>query len=119
MNAATASRLRQKLHALSQERNRLEDGLREIRVLLRGPLIAHHTLSGGRRRSEPAFYLFRREDGRKRLRYVRKADLEKTRQLVEASRRYRDGCRRLRSLGLEILSTYKALEESLEDRLPS
>jgi hypothetical protein len=119
MNAAAASRLRQKLHTLKEERDRLEGSLLEIRVLLRGPLIAHHTLSGGRRRSEPAFYLFRREEGRKRLRYVRKRDLEKVRHLVEASRRYRDGLRRLRSLGLEILSTYKALEESLEDRLPS
>lgn len=119
MNPNAASRLRKELHTLRQERDRLEETLLEIRVLLRGPLIAHHTLSGGRRRSAPAFYLFRREAGRKRLRYVRKADLEKARHLVEESRRYRNGLRSLRSLGLEILTTFKALEEVQEERLPS
>lgn len=113
--SAAASKLRQKVHALRQERDRLEQSLLEIRALLRGPLIAHHTLSGGRRRGSPAFYLFRREAGRKRLKYVRKADLEKTRPLVEASQRYREGLRRLRFLGVEILAALKALEESLED----
>ena len=119
MDTAAASRLRQKIHSLREERHRLEEDLLAVRVLLRGPLIAHHTLSGGQRRRHPAFYLYRRQEGRKRLLYVRKADLERVRRLVEAYRRYRDGLRRLRLLGTEILTTFKALRDGQEDRLPS
>lgn len=47
MDTAAASCLRQKIFALRQERDRLEDDLLKIRVLLRGPLIPHYTLRGG------------------------------------------------------------------------
>ena len=116
MHAATSSRLRQKIQTLRAERNKLEEQLLEIRSLLRSPLIAHHTLSGGRRRSKPAYYLFRRDEGRKRLIYVRQADLERVRRLVETARRYRDGLRRLRLVGVEILAAFKLLRQSQEDR---
>jgi len=115
MDTATASRLRQKIPGLLEDRQRLEADLLEVRVLLPGPLIPHYTLSGGKRRREPAFYLYRKEEGRKRLLYVRKGELEKVRRLVEAHQRYRDGVRRLRLLGTEILATFKALESSLEE----
>jgi hypothetical protein len=119
MDPTAASRLRQKLCSLREERQRLEHDLLEVRALLRGPLIAHYTLSGGQRRRHPAFYLYRRQDGRKRLLYVRKGHLEKVRRLVETYKRYREGLRRLRALGEEILTSYCALRDSLEDSLPS
>lgn len=117
MDAAAASRLRQKLHTLCAERHRIEEALLETRALLSGPLIAHSTLAGGKRRSTPAFYLYRKEEGRKRVLYVRQADLEKTRRLVAAHRQYRDRLRRLRLLGAEILTAFKALSDSLEEPL--
>ena len=118
MDAAAASRVRQRIWSLRQERDRLEEELLEIRTLLQGSLVAHYSLSGGQRRRNPAFYVFRRQEGRRRLIYVRKADLERVRRHVDAYRRHRDGLRRLRGMGEDILEAYKSLQEVQEEGLP-
>jgi len=114
MDRSTASSLRQKLHDLRLERDRLEEELLAIRTLLRGSLVAHHTLSGGRRRSQPAFYLFRRQDGTRRSHYIRRENLETARREVGAYRRHRQGLLRLRALGQEILEAFHLLSQCQE-----
>jgi len=114
MDRGTASSLRQKLHDLRLERDRLEEELLEIRAFVRGSLVAHHTLSGGRRRTHPAFYLFRWEGGKRRSHYIRRDHLERARREVNAYRRYRQGVLRLRSLGQEILEVFQSLSECQE-----
>jgi hypothetical protein len=119
MDRATASSLRQRLHDLRLERDHLEEELLGIRAFLRGSLVAHHTLSGGRRRPQPAFYLFRWEDGRRRSHYIRKEHLEKARRDVDAYRRYREGLLRLRALGQEILEAFQSLSRYQEVASPT
>lgn len=114
MDRDAASRHRQRLNALRQEREAIEEDLLEARDLLRGSLVAHTILAGGYRRRQPAFYLARRDGGRKRMVYVHRADLERARRQVEADRRYREGLRRLRVLEREILEAFQALRESAD-----
>jgi len=114
MDRLTASSLRQRLYSLRQERDRLEEEILQIRSLLRGCLLKRHFLAGGERRGTPAFYLFRRDSGRKRFIYIRKAHLERASREAEAYRRYRKALLRLRSLGKEILRDFKLLGEAQE-----
>jgi hypothetical protein len=116
MNREAASRRRQVLFTLRQERDTLEEELLECRELLRGSLVAHKILRGGYRRRTPAFYLSRTDGGRRRMIYIKKAELERARRQVEAYRRYQKGLRRLRVLSSEILKAFQVLRES-EDAL--
>lgn len=120
MDRATASQLRQRIVSLRQERQRLEDELLQAHRLLRGSLLARYLCAGGQRRRTAAYYLsLRREDGAKRLVYIRKADLPRARREVEAYRRYRKILRRLRAVAREVLETFKALGRSQEVSPPS
>lgn len=112
MSRPDPSRIRQHLRQLRQERNQLEEQLLEIRELFRGSLVGHSTLRGGARRRVPAYYVSRLDGGRRRLVYVRKSELERTRSLVEAYRRYQRGLRRLRVLSQETLEALGTLRES-------
>jgi len=114
MKRDAASRQRQRINALRKQRDAIEEALLEARELLRGSLVAHTILAGGYRRRQPAFYLARRESGRKRMVYIRKTDLDRARRQVEAARRYQEGLRRLRALEREILEAFQALRENLD-----
>jgi hypothetical protein len=114
MDRQAASRHRHRLNSLRREREDIEEDLLQARELLRGSLVEHTILAGGYRRRQPAIYLARRESGRKRMVYIRKADLETARRQVEAGRRYTEGLRRLRLLGREILEALQALRESAD-----
>jgi hypothetical protein len=114
MDREAASRHRQHLNSLRQQRDAIEEDLLEARELLRGSLVAHTILAGGYRRRQPAFYLARRDSGRRRMVYIHRADLERTRRQVEAGRRYVDSLRRLRILGRKILEAFQALRESAD-----
>ncbi len=116
MNREAASRRRQALFTLRQERDALEEELLQSRELLRGSLVAHTILRGGYRRRTPAIYLSRIDGGRRRMIYIKKAELERARRQVEAYRRYQKCLRRLRALSSEILKAFRALRES-EDAL--
>ena len=112
MDRNAASQHRQALLRLREERNAIEEELLASRELLRGSLIAHRILAGGHRRSQPAYYLYRVDSGRRRMVYIKKADLEKARREAEAYRRFQDGLHRLRKLSREILGLFKKLRES-------
>jgi hypothetical protein len=112
MDRDAASRIRKAILDLRQERHGIEEELLECRELLRGCLVAHTILRGGYRRRQPAFYLYRVDEGRRRMIYVKKPDLEKARRQVEAYRRYQKGLRRLRRLARDIVESFKELRES-------
>jgi hypothetical protein len=114
MDRDAASRHRQRINSLRQERAALEEALLEARELLRGSLVAHTILAGGYRRQHPAFYLARRDSGRRRMVYIRKAELDRARRQVEADRSYVERLRRLRVLKEEILKAFQALRESAD-----
>jgi hypothetical protein len=118
MNREAASRQRQALRALREERDAIEQQLLDYRDLVRGSLVAHTILRGGYRRRTPAFYLARVKGGRRRMIYIKKPDLETVRRQVETNRRYQSGLRRLRVLAREIFEAFEALRES-EDALGS
>lgn len=118
MNREAASRQRQLLHGLRRERDAIEDQLLDCRDLLRGSLVAHTILRGGYRRRQPAFYLARVKDGRRRMIYIKKPDLESVRRQVDRNRSYQIGLRRLRVLAREIFEALEELRES-EDALGS
>lgn len=114
MDREEASHQRQRINSLRKEREDIENDLLEARELLRGSLVEHTILAGGHRRRQPAIYLARRDAGRKRMVYIRKADLETARRQVEAGQRYTAGLRRLRLLGREILEALQALRKSAD-----
>src|SRR5262245_13920889 len=98
MNRSSASSLRQRILVLHEERHSLEEQLLEVRSLLRGSLVARRFLHDGKPRGNPAHYLFRRDEGKRRMIYIPRKHLEWARREAEAYRRYRTALRRLRAL---------------------
>ena len=114
MDREAASRIRKAILDLRQEREQIEETLLESREILRGSLVAHTILSGGYRRRQPAFYLYRVDARRRRMVYLKKDLLPRAREQVEAYRNFQKGLRRLRQIGKEILVKFKALRESAD-----
>lgn len=115
MDRNHASQLRQKLRDLRSQRDRIEEQLLEARELVRGSLLLRYHLAGGKIRGNAAHYVcVRRKDRRNQFIYVRKADLDRVRDYVEAYRRYRRGLSRLRILSREIVRGLDTLSEHLE-----
>ena len=120
MDRDAASRVRQRLCTLREERRRIEERLLEPTRLLRGSWVERYGIVGGYQRRTPAFYVSApSQDGRKRLFYVRKKELQRVRREVEAYREYRKALSRLDALDREILEAYRFLAKSQEVGLGS
>ncbi len=115
MNREAASAHRKRIHALREERDRIEQVLFQAQRLLRGSLIEKYELAGGLKRTNPAYYLsVPIHGGRRRFHYVSKKDLEQARRENEAYRNYRKSISRLRGLARETLREFSALGKCLE-----
>lgn len=115
-----ASRLRQRFHALAQERHRLE----EERLLppqrpMRGSLLARHLGPVGSQRASVAHYLSRLEGGRPKHRYVSVAHLAAVRTGVEAWKSYRQAISRWRAISRELARLLPQLLNAQEVDPPS
>jgi len=115
MDRDAASTLRKRLRELREERGRLEEDLLDAPKLLRGSLLEKDQLAGGKRRGRAASYLsVPLGSGRNRFVYVARTNLDQVRKDVAAYRRYRQGLRRLRGLGKEILERFETLLRAQE-----
>jgi hypothetical protein len=83
-----ASKLRQEIRRLGEERGRLERILAEPKAMLDACLIGRRKLAGGRERRTPAWYLSRKVARKTRLEYVRQAEVAGIRRQTEAWRRF-------------------------------
>jgi hypothetical protein len=104
-----ASKLRQDIRRLKEERDRLERLLGEPAALLDACLIARRKLAGGRERRNPAWYLSRKVAGKTRLEYVRQADLAEIRRRTEAWRRFARALSRWVKVGTDLEQRWRRL----------
>jgi hypothetical protein len=115
MDREAASVHRQRINALREERDRIEESLLQPQRLLRGSLIEKYELAGGLKRTNSAYYLsVPVQGGRRRFHYVSKKVLEQARRENEAYRNYKQSLSHLRSLEREIHREFTALRRGLE-----
>lgn len=114
-----ASRLRQRLHVLGRERDRLEtEVLFAPQRPFRGSLIARHLGTGETQRTSLAHYLCRREGDRLRQHHVTKALVDSVRVGVEAWKAYRVALSRWRELNREMAGLFVELLSAQEEPFP-
>lgn len=114
-----ASRLRQRLHALGRERDRLEESvLYAPQRPLRGTLIARHLGTPGSYRASLAHYLCRLDGGRRRQLHVTKALLAQVEAGVDAWRSYQSALSRWRAIDLEMAGLFDELLLAQEEPFP-
>ena len=108
----TPDPLRRQIGALQLRRRSLESKLLQPRIMLPASLIERHLDSGPRRRSSPAYYLSRLEQGRSKLTYVKKEALAAVREQCDAHRSFRQLLAEWRQLTAELDRLWKQLQQS-------
>ena len=85
---SSASQLRLQIVALKAKRQRLEHTLLRRGRMLDACLIERRGLAGGKQRKTPAYYLSRKVEGKTKLTYVRKREIEGVRAAADAWRAF-------------------------------
>lgn len=115
-NRGIASRLRQQLARAGVELAALERQMLRARQMIAASLIERHLGTRHRKRASSAFYLSFAHEGRTRLSYVPKAEVEHVRMQVEAWQAYRAALRRWREVADKMAGLLRALGEAQADR---
>jgi hypothetical protein len=92
------SRVRQEIHQARDTRERLEKAILDRRVVLQGSLIKRHLGTAAHRRKTPAYYLSRSEEGRTRLVYVPRDQVESVRRATQGWRHFKSMLRQWEKL---------------------
>ena len=110
-----ASKLRQEIARLGRELDALQEQMLRPHRMMAASLIERHLGTRNEKRASSAFYLSRAEQGRTRLTYVPKAELDRVRAQVEAWQAYRAALRRWREVSQEMEVLLRALGETQAD----
>jgi len=103
------AQLRARIRALQVRRRSLESQLLQPQEMIAASLLERFLGSGSRRRSAPAYYLSRSQQGRSQLGYVRQQDLAAVRRQCQAYRVFRQNLREWRRLGRELEGLWQGL----------
>ena len=110
------SKLRQEVVRLGRELAALQRQMLRPRRMVAGSLIERHLGTRHQKRRSAAFYLSYAEEGRTRLRYVPKAQVERMRGRVEAWQAFRAALRRWREVVEQMGGLLRALGEAQAQR---
>ena len=108
-NEENISQLKAKLRYLINQRSNSEKYLLAHHSLINASLIKMETLSHGKKRKTPAYYLSRKIDGVTRLTYIKKKDLELVRRRATAYKYYQINLSKFVKLSKEIESSFREL----------
>ncbi len=104
---------RRQIRALQLRRRSLESQLLQPRPMIAASLVERFLPSGQRRRSAPAYYLSRWQQGRSKLTYVKKEELAGVRQQCQAYREFQQALTAWRQVTQELEALWKRLPEPL------
>jgi len=103
---------RSQIRTLQLRRRSLESQLLQPRPMIAASLLKRFLPGGQSRRSSPAYYLSRWQQGRSKLTYVRKQELAAVRQQCQAYREFQQVLTAWREVTRELEALWKRLPES-------
>jgi len=108
-NEENISKLKAKIKYLMKQRGLSEKYLLAHHSLINASFIKMETLSHGKNRKTPAYYLSRKIDGVTRLTYIKTKDLELVRRRATAYKYYQINLAKFVKLSKEIESSFREL----------
>jgi hypothetical protein len=112
LHAQTARSVALADSTLQLRRRSLESQLLQPRPMIAASLLKRFLPGGQSRRSSPAYYLSRWQQGRSKLTYVRKQELAAVRQQCQAYREFQQVLTAWREVTRELEALWKRLPES-------
>lgn len=108
-NEENISKLKAKIKYLMKQRGLSEKYLLAHHSLINASFIKMETLSHGKKRKTPAYYLSRKIDGVTRLTYIKTKDLELVRRRATAYKYYQINLSKFVKLAKEIEASFREL----------
>ena len=104
--------LRRQIRTLQAERRSLESKLMQPQAMLAASLVERFLGSGDSPRHSPAYYLSRSEQGRSKLTYVKKEELDAVRRQCAAHRAFQQNLRAWRRVTAALQQRWKQLQQA-------
>ena len=104
--------LRGQIRTLQAERRSLESKLMQPQAMLVASLVERFLLAGDCPRHSPAYYLSRSEQGRSKLTYVKKEELDTVRRQCAAYRSFQQNLRAWRRVTAALQQRWKQLQQA-------
>ena len=104
--------LRRQIRTLQAERRALESKLMQPQAMLAASLVERFLSTGDSRRQAPAYYLSRSEQGRSKLTYVKKEELDAVRRQCAAYRAFQQNLRAWRQVTAALQQRWKQLQQA-------
>jgi hypothetical protein len=104
--------LRGQIRTLQAERRSLESKLMQPQAILAASLVERFLRAGDSPRHSPAYYLSRSEQGRSKLTYVKKEELDAVRRQCAAYRTFQQNLRAWRRVTAALQQRWKQLQQA-------
>ena len=104
--------LRGQIRTLQSERRSLESKLMQPQAMLAASLVKRFLRAGDSPRHSPAYYLSRSEQGRSKLTYVKKEELDAVRLQCAAYRAFQQHLRAWRRVTAALQQRWKQLQQA-------
>ena len=104
--------LRGQIRTLQAERRSLESKLMQPQAMLAASLVERFLGAGDSPRRSPAYYLSRSEQGRSKLTYVKKEELDAMRRQCAAYRAFQQNLRAWRRISAALPQRWKQLQQA-------
>jgi len=108
-NKDNISKIKSKIRYLMTQRASCEKYLLARHKMINASFVEMRTLSGGRKRKTPAYYLSRKVSGVTRLKYIRKDDIEMVRRRATSWKYYSINLSEYVKISKEIEKLFRAL----------
>ena len=108
----SCDRLRGQIRTLQAERRLLESKLMQPQAMLAASLVERFLCAGDSPRHSPAYYLSRSEQGRSKLTYVKKEELDTVRRQCAAYRSFQQNLRAWRRVTAALQQRWKQLQQA-------
>ena len=105
----SSDHLREQIRTLQSERRSLESKLMQPQAMLAASLVKRFLRAGDSPRHSPAYYLSRSEQGRSKLTYVKKEELDAVRLQCAAYRAFQQNLRAWRRVTAALQQRWKQL----------
>jgi hypothetical protein len=108
----SGDQLRGQIRTLQAERRALESKLMQPQAMLAASLVERFLGAGDSPRQSPAYYLSRSKQGRSKLTYVKKEELNSVRLQCAAHRAFQQNLRAWRRINAALQQRWKQLQQA-------
>jgi hypothetical protein len=108
----SCDQLRGRIRTLQAERRSLESKLMQPQIMLAASLVERFLRAGDSPRRSPAYYLSRSAQGRSKLAYVKKEELDEVRRHCAAYRAFQQNLRAWRRVTAALQQLWKQLQQA-------